>query len=113
VKSGPNHHSVAFDMLKPAAQQQFQPAVTQLAEDMRAAAAELAPLHHGGAVLMRHMKNARRRDGRYGTTIGKETRSSARKVDLAVCAVGARMLWRMVLLSRANKKPKTGKAVFV
>jgi hypothetical protein len=109
VKSGPNHHSVAFDMLKPGAQAQFQPAVSQLAEDMKAETA----FHHGGAILMRHMKNARRRDGRYGTTIGKETRSSARKVDLAVCAIGARMLWRMVQLGNVGSKPpRTNQAMF-
>jgi hypothetical protein len=44
------------------------------------------------------MKNARKREGRYGMTVGKEHRSSSRKVDLAVCAIGARMLWRQVSL---------------
>ena len=34
IKSGPKAHSVAFDMLSPAAQALFQPAVTQLAEDL-------------------------------------------------------------------------------
>jgi hypothetical protein len=63
-------------------------------------------LHHGGARLVQHMKNARRREGRYGVSIGKEHRSSSRKVDLAVCAVGARMLWRTVQLSQ----PKTAGA---
>jgi hypothetical protein len=108
IKTGPNHHSVAFDMLRPAMQAQFQPAVSQLAEDLKAQVA----LHHGGARLMQHMKNARRREGRYGTTIGKESRSSARKVDLAVCAVGARMLWRIVRLS-GTEKPRTNEAIFI
>jgi hypothetical protein len=42
----------------------------------------------------------------------KDNRESAKKIDLGVCAVGARMMRRMVLLSRANEKPKTGKAKF-
>jgi hypothetical protein len=99
VKSGTAKHAVAFDMLKPSAQQLFQPAVTQLAEDLEAGTA----LHHGGARLVQHMKNARRRDGRYGMSVGKESRSSARKIDLAVCAIGARLMRRQLLL--ADKKP--------
>jgi hypothetical protein len=105
VKSGPNTHSVAFDMLKPSSQQMFQPAVSQLATDLEAGAA----LHHGGDHLRRHMKNARRREGRYGMTIGKEHRSSARKVDLAVCAVGGRMMWRQIRLSQQQPKGTPGK----
>jgi hypothetical protein len=95
IKTGPKAHAVAFDMLTTPAQQMFQPAVTQAAEDLMAG---LAP-HHGGGQLRRHMKNAKRREGRFGITIGKESRSSQRKVDLAVCFVGARMLWRLVNLN--------------
>ncbi|HET6909839.1 MAG TPA: terminase, partial [Mycobacteriales bacterium] len=63
------------------------------------------------AVLQRHMKNARRREGRYGITIGKESRSSQRKIDLAVCAVGARMLWRQMQLGRKKTSTGSGRAV--
>lgn len=96
VKTGPKAHSIAFDMSSSAAQQLFQPAVTQAAEDLEAGNAP----HHGGNALRRHMKNARRREGRFGITIGKENRSSTRKVDLAVCFVGARMLMRFVRLNK-------------
>lgn len=105
VKSGQNAHAVAFDMLKPSAQQLFQPAVSQLADDLESGVA----LHHGGDRLRQHMKNARRREGRYGVSIGKEHRSSARKVDLAVCAVGARMLWRLLELQQQQTKGPPGK----
>jgi hypothetical protein len=98
VKSGPRRHSIAFDMLRPSSQEMFQPAVSQLAEDLEAGTA----LHHGGERLRQHMKNARRREGRYGVSIGKEHRSSSRKVDLAICAIGARMLWRQLTLSRPH-----------
>ena len=98
VKSGDRAHAIAFDMLKPSAQQLFQPAVSQAAEDLKAGVA----LHHGGSALRRHMKNARLREGRYGATVGKEHRSSSRKVDLAVCFIGARMLYRLVSLKKTT-----------
>lgn len=96
IKTGPKAHSVAFDMSGSAAQALFQPAVTQAAEDMEAGEAP----YRDSAVLRRHLKNARRREGRFGITLGKESRSSARKIDLAVCFVGARMLWRLVRLAQ-------------
>jgi hypothetical protein len=107
VKSGTRMHSIAFDMSSPAAQQLFQPAVTQAAEDLEAGEAPYAD----SGVLRRHMKNARRREGRFGITIGKESRSSTRKVDLAVCFVGARMLWRLVRLSRKTGTPGKGRVI--
>ena len=96
IKSGPKAHSVAFDMSGTLAQQLYQPAVTQASEDLERGEAP----HHGGQALKRHMKNARLREGRFGVVIGKESRSSTRKVDLAVCFVGARMLWRIVRLNQ-------------
>ncbi|WP_222704422.1 hypothetical protein [Flaviflexus massiliensis] len=42
-------------------------------------------------ILRRHMHNAKRRPNLWGFTLGKETRDSPRKVDLAVCVVGARL----------------------
>lgn len=108
VKTGTGTHSVAFDMLTASAQQLFQPAVSQLAEDLEAGTAP----HHGGDRLRQHMKNGRRREGRYGVSIGKEHRSSSRKVDLAVCAIGARMLWRMVaLLQKSKGAPGKGRVI--
>ena len=95
IKSGPKAHAVAFDMMTTPAQQLFQPAVTQAAEDLMNG---VAP-HHGGKQLRRQMKAAKRREGRFGITVGKESRSSHRKVDLAVCFIGARMLWRLVNLN--------------
>lgn len=104
--SGKRKHSIAFDMLLPSSQQVFQPAVTQLAEELEAGTA----IHHGGKALRLHMKNARRREGKFGVTIGKEHRSSKRKVDLAVCAVGARMLWRLVKLEKRSGAPGSGRS---
>lgn len=107
VKSGPRSHSIAFDMSGSAAQQLFQPAVTQVAEEMEAGDTPYCD----SAALRRHLKNARRREGRFGITIGKESRSSTRKVDLAVCFVGARMLWRIVRLGRKTGTPGKGRVM--
>jgi len=57
--------------------------------------------HDGSAVLARHVANARRRPNRWGAvSIGKESASSPRKIDAAVCMIGARMVRRLVLASR-------------
>ncbi|MBQ1164959.1 terminase, partial [Streptomyces sp. A73] len=47
-----------------------------------------------------------RRTNQWGYSIGKEHRESARTVDLAVCAIGARMLRRLVLNSEQVGKRK-------
>lgn len=107
VQTGPKRHSVAFDMLAPSAQQLFQPAVSQLADDLEAGTVPISP----SAILLRHMKNARRREGRFGMSIGKENRSSKRKIDLAVCAVGARMLRRQLQMSKKTGAPGKGRVL--
>jgi hypothetical protein len=68
--------------------------------------------HDGDSALHRHVVNARRRPNRWGVSIGKESRGSPKKIDLAVCAIGARMVRRMLLASdewkrhtEATKKP--------
>lgn len=113
VKSGPKTHSVAFDMSSRAAQALFQPAVTQLADDLEAAAKTKTPLHHGGGPLRRHMKAARRREGQFGVMLGKEHRSSTRKVDLAVCYVGARMLFLAVNMTKKPGTPGRGRVILL
>ncbi|RDG37953.1 Terminase [Streptomyces corynorhini] len=62
--------------------------------------------HDGDPRLRRHVLNARRRPTRYGTSIAKEGRESPKKIDLAVCAVGARLARRMLLASPAWAKRK-------
>jgi len=60
--------------------------------------------HDGNAVLGRHVVNARRRTNRWGTSIGKESPSSPRKIDACVAVIGARMVRRLVLSSKEYKK---------
>lgn len=65
---------------------------------------EKAFTHDGDSAVARHVGNARRRPraGRVG--IGKESPDSANKIDAAVCVVGARMVRRLVLGSKAWQK---------
>ena len=55
----------------------------------------------GHPVMVQHLKNAiTREDPRgWGTGLAKEQKDSPRKIDVAVCVVGARMLRRIVLNS--------------
>jgi hypothetical protein len=65
--------------------------------------------HDGNSFTTRHMGNARRRPYRDAVAIGKESPASPRKIDAAVCVVGARMVRRIALGSgkrfTARKKP--------
>lgn len=109
-RDGNDRHACMWDMRAPSHVQAF----TASAERTIAAieAGELA--HDGHAVLRRHVTNARRRPNRYGVSIGKVSRSSSRKIDLAVAMVGARMVRRRVLQRRSapgRKRKRTGVVV--
>ncbi|NWF25244.1 terminase [Streptomyces sp. PKU-EA00015] len=95
VQSGTNRHAVMWDMRDRRRQQTFTEAVDRFYRDVL----ERQLTHDGHKVLKQHIGNARRRTNAWGYTIGKEHRESARKVDLAICAIGARMLRRMVMNS--------------
>lgn len=107
VPSGPKAHAVRWDMRDSRNQEQFTEAVKRTHADVL----ERTLIHDGHKVLRTHVINARRRTNRWGVTIGKEHRESARKIDLAVCMVGARMLRRTILNSpkRQKKKRATGR----
>lgn len=65
--------------------------------------------HDGDARLSRHVGNARNRPNRWGVSIGKESPSSSRKVDLAVCMIGARMVRRLYISGEGRKQKRSGK----
>ncbi|MBQ1164893.1 terminase, partial [Streptomyces sp. A73] len=77
-----------WDMRDRRRQQTFTEAVDRFYRDVL----ERQVPHDGHRELRQHIANARRRTNQWGYSIGKEHRESARKVDLAVCAIGARML---------------------
>jgi hypothetical protein len=103
VLSGPRAHAVRWDMRDSRNQETFTEAVKRTHADVL----ERTLVHDGHKVLRTHVINARRRTNRWGITIGKEHRESARKIDLAVCMVGARMLRRMILNSPKRAKKRT------
>jgi hypothetical protein len=105
VTTGPRQHAVRWDMRHGANQELFTEAVKATHE----AVIQRQLIHDGSRALRIHVVNARRRTNRWGVTIGKEHRESARKIDLAVCAIGARMLRRTVLNSPKHKAKGRGK----
>jgi len=103
VSAGPKAHAVRWDMRDGRNQETFTDAVKRAHEDVL----QRTLVHDGHKVMRTHVINARRRTNRWGITIGKEHRESARKIDLAVCMVGARMLRRLILNSPKNQKRST------
>jgi hypothetical protein len=63
--------------------------------------------HDGDSRLARHVGNARIHESRGVVGIRKESPSSSKKIDAAVCMVGARMVRRRVL-AKALPPKKTG-----
>ena len=73
---------------------------------------ERAFSHDGDSRVGRHVVNARRHPNRWGVSIAKESRDSPKKIDAAVCVIGARMARRLLLAKRAAepvKKPRSGR----
>lgn len=99
---GRSAHPVAWDMRGKV--RDFTEACERTEIDIR----EQTLTHDGDSRLQRHVLNARRRPNRYGVSISKEGRESPKKIDLAVCAIGARMVRRMLLASPAWAKWNAG-----
>ena len=68
--------------------------------------------HDGDPVLAEHVRNCRRAQNRFGVSVKKETPKSAKKIDAAVCMIGARMARRLALEVDSVSK-HSGRAVFV
>lgn len=92
-------HAIMFDMADLANQKLFVEALGQAEADIVAGTL----LHDGDARLRTHVLNARRVPTRAGVSIGKEHRESKKKMDLAVCMVGARMVRRRYLNTQSRK----------
>lgn len=91
-------HSIAWDMSNTSSSGKgklFVPAAEAFVEAMENG--EL--MHDGNAELARHVKNARRFPTRFGVSLSKDGPESPRKIDLAVCAVGATLMRRQLLNS--------------
>lgn len=73
---------------------------------------EQAFTHDGHPATTRHVGNCRRRPYRDAVAVGKESPDSPRKIDAAVCVIGARMARRMVLGSgKPLGQPKPSRVV--
>lgn len=105
--TGTKPHAVRWDMSGSARQEQFTLAVKRTLSDIKGGPAMLT--HDGNRRLRQHAVNARRRTNKWGITIGKEHRESKRKIDAAVCMVGARMLRQMYLNGPKKKTGAPGK----
>jgi phage terminase large subunit-like protein len=105
VQSGDRRHSISWDMRSKEHLNLF----TGAAERFVAEVAATRFTHDGDIRLRQHVRNARRRPNDYGVSLGKEHRESRRKIDLAVCAVGARMLRRLYQNKDTSTKQRTGK----
>jgi hypothetical protein len=106
VKSGDRTHAISWDMRSTERQAIFTDAAQRFVTEVQ----DREFRHDGSRSMRAHVLNARRRPNKYGITLGKEHRESPRKIDLAVCAVGARMLRRMLLNKTAGEKKRSGKA---
>ncbi len=96
---------IAWDMRNMAHQARF----TRAAELTLAEINEGTFTHDGNPILARHIANARAVSNRYGTTIGKVSRDTPYKIDLAVCTIGARMVRNLV--RAANPEPPKSKTL--
>lgn len=99
-KSGKAASPIAWDMRSHVME------FTRAAEACHAEIVEKQFTHDGAAVTTRQVGNARRRPNQWGVSIGKESPDSAKKVDAAVCVIGARMVRRLLLASEEWKKYK-------
>jgi hypothetical protein len=68
--------------------------------------------HDGDSRTARHVGNARNSPHKGRMSISKESPDSARKIDAAVCVIGARMVRRLALAA-APKKVRTNEAFFL
>jgi hypothetical protein len=99
VMTGPRRHAIAFDMALPTNQALFVPAVEQCLTDFESRTLKFVR----SSWLQEHCVNARRIPNKYGISVRKEHRESRHKIDLAVCLIGARMLWRRWQLEQVGK----------
>ena len=98
--SGQRPHSIMWDMSSPARTAEFVAAAETTLHEIE----DRAFTHDGDPRMRTHVGNARRYPTKHGLSIAKEHRESRKKIDLAVCMIGARMVRRAYL----NSKPARG-----
>jgi hypothetical protein len=112
TKTGETQHSVMWDMTSPAHQEAFVKAAERTVGELERKddIEEYAPAFaiDGHPALITHLHNARayNHPKGYGISLHKGSRTSKRKIDLAVCVVGARMLRRVVMNRKKEEEKK-------
>lgn len=102
----PGQHSVLFDMRRSAKGGADRlKLTTEMCEQLAHQIDEDQTFIHDGDPRLRvHVHNARRRPNAFGIGIGKESRSSSKKIDLAFAMVGANVGGRIALNSGKTTK---------
>jgi hypothetical protein len=114
IKTGDYQHSIMWDMTSPTRSAQFVAAAERFIGELehKNDIEEFEPQFKidGHPALVRHMSNAKiyPHPKGYGDSLFKGARESDKKIDLAVCAVGARMLRRLVLNREEQEEERTG-----
>lgn len=81
--------------------------MTEMAEMIGHEIDEDGTFRYDGSPMTRmHMINAKKRSNQYGVSIGKESRTSTRKVDLAITVVMSRLGRRLILDSGKGNQPE-------
>lgn len=108
VKSS-GKHAIAFDMRSRTAE------FTAGCEALHDAIIEGDVTHCGSVMFRRHAHNARRAPNRWGVSIRKEHRESARKIDAVPAAILARIARQtyMALPDNRKRRKRTGRASFM
>lgn len=106
AREGKNAHAVMFDMSDSTNAQKFVDMVGIVTQEVTTSKETGVPQFtwDGDVRLRSHLLNAKRMPTKWGLSIGKNNRESKKKIDLAVCLVGARLVRRLYLLNRKAKR---------
>lgn len=109
VKSGPYAHPIEWDMRNTEHTKLFVSEAERFISEVSARTLT----HDGNGLLKTHVCNAKRAPGRWGISLMKEHRESAKKIDAAVAAVGARMMYRQIIgvPSKSKYAPGRGRMI--
>lgn len=102
VPSGKPPQAIAWDM------RSHKDEFAKAAEACHAEIVDGGFTHDGSSALSRHVGNCRRRPYKDMISVGKESPDSPKKIDAAVCVIGARMVRRLVIAAESRKKKRSG-----
>lgn len=115
IKTGEAQHSVMWDMTSPARGAAFVAAAERFISELETKndVEQFSPTFaiDGHPALLNHLRNAKKypHPKGYGVSLFKGAREQSKKIDLAVCAVGARMLRRLCLnAEKPAEKARSG-----